>query len=200
MPWAALIPGLIGAGMNIFGGAATGHTTTSTPTLSPELKALQDQLMGRSTDLMNGTGPTAAAGFNAIDQQFAQMPGNVTRQLAGRGFGASGKLGTALYDTANARANTMTAFRGQMAGQGQDLATQLLSMGRGSSVRTPGSPFGDAMMSGGNALNNLAKILAYSNTSKAHTGGGYSETSTPTSGMPTGNWGDWGGEYTGGNG
>src|ERR1700688_4274521 len=105
MPWAAaapLISGGIGALMSLTGGASTGHTTTTTPTLSPEMLALQNQLLGRSADLTNGTGPTAAAGFNNINQQFAQMPTKVTAQLAGRGFGASGKLGTALYDTATA--------------------------------------------------------------------------------------------------
>ena len=181
MPLAAMIPGLIGAGASIIGGALQGHTTTTTPTFSPEMLQLQRKLLGYSDGLMDGTGPQVMTGLNQINQGFAQMPGKITSQLAGKGFGKSGKLGTALYDTENARLNSQSQFRGQMAGQGASLGEQLLSMGRGQSTTTPGGPLSDGLMSGGNALQNLSTLLMLKNVL-----GGQNSGSGPVGGYPSG--------------
>ena len=192
MPFLAAAP-IIAAGvgglMSLIGGAKQNKTTTTTPTLSPEMQALQKRLLGYSTDMMSGQGPQVLSGTNKINQGYAQMPGKVTSQLAGRGFGSSGKLGTALFDTEAARLDAGSNFRGQMAGQGASLGEQLLSSGRGSTTTGPGGGIGDALMSGGNGLSNLSTLLMLSKVLKGGGGGSGLDMSMPegiSAGVPGG--------------
>jgi hypothetical protein len=145
------------------------------------MQALQKQLLGYSTDLMNGQGPVTASGVNQINEGYSQMPNTVTRQLAGRGFGSSGKLGTALFNTENARLNAVSGFRAQSAQNGAGLADSLLNAGRGSSVTTPGNPTSDALLSGGNGLSNLSTLLMLTKVL-----GGNGQTNNVFGGYPSG--------------
>ena len=120
------------------------------------------------TDPQAGTEATNLNGIDTINQQYAQMPGQVSQQLAARGFGQSGKLGTAMYNTANARSTAQSGWQSQMAQlvssrqmQGASLADQLLNANRGSTTTTtgPNTSMANGLMTAGNGLSNLSTLL-----------------------------------------
>jgi len=142
------------------------------------------------TDPAAGTEATNLNGIDQINNQYAQMPGQVSQQLAARGFGQSGKLGTAMYNTANAEATAKSGWQSQMAQlvssrqmQGASLADQLLQMNRGTTTSGtttgPNTSAAAGFMSAGNGLSNLSSLMMLQNA----LGGG----SVPTSGAYSGN-------------
>ena len=171
MPW--IIPA-IGAVSSVVGSALGGNRST-TPTLSPELQALQSKLLGFSGSILDN--PSAGMegmkinGIDQINRNYAQMPDLVSRTLAARGFGKSGKLGTAMFNTSAARLGTLGDFQSQFNQmvlnrqmQAAGLSEQLLNSGRGSTTNAGG--VGPGLMSAGNGLENLSTLLMLSNVLK----------------------------------
>jgi hypothetical protein len=180
-------------GTSVLGSALSGRkgarTSTSTPTYSPEMKALQDRLLNYSGSLMDspdgGTGPMKLAAVNRTNQNYANMPGKVSRQLAGRGFGKSGKMGTAMYDIEGSRMNELSGLESAFAQMGLDqrnrgasIGQMLLSQGTGTESTGPGSPMGNALMSAGNGFDNLASMQSFERGMANGTGNGMSSVAT----------------------
>ncbi len=177
---ASLIPAAIGGVASIFGSFMSGQpkTTTSSSTTTPTfnqtgnvanagLSSLSDQLL---TDPAAGTEATNLQGIDSINSQYAQMPGQVSQQLAARGFGQSGKLGTAMYNVAGAKAATQAGWNSSMAQlvsnrqmQGAGLAEDLLNANRGTSTNStttgPDTSLAAGAMSAGNGLSNLSTLM-----------------------------------------
>lgn len=165
-----MLPALIGAGASVAGSALSGSRSASTPTLSPEMQQLQDQLANYSSTLMTNPtknlAPMKLAATDQISRNYAAMPKTVANSLSSLGFGSSGKLGTAMYNTAAARSGDLTNLEGQygqmavnQANEGASLSEQLLNSFRGVSGTSSGNPAGNALMSGGNGLSNLSTLL-----------------------------------------
>ena len=165
----SILPALIGGGASIISGLLKGGTSATTPTLSPEMQALQNQVGSYASGLMRnptqGLAPMKLAATDQINRNYASMPKTVANSLSGMGFGASGKLGTAMYNTAAARSGDLTNLEGQyglmavnQANEGASLSEQLLNSSRGSSTSGYGSP-GIALQSAGNGLSNLSTLL-----------------------------------------
>jgi len=191
-------------------------TNTSMPTFTPEGLQLQRQLLDYQSNLLRdpaaGTGAINSAGVNRINTNYDQLPGQISQQLASRGFGKSGELGQSLYSVGNERLNALSNFQSQMnqlilgrQAQGAALGQDLLNANRGSTTTSnststgtstgPGNMAANGLLSAGNGLSNLSTLLMLQKILKPG-GGGYSETSSPTWGLPTaGSPGDWGGEY-----
>lgn len=124
-------------------------STTSSPTFSPQLQSLMDNLQGYSTESMNDPtkqlAPIRNAGLDQINQEYASVPNTVSTQLASRGYGSSGLEGSALTSVANAKAGSQSDLEGQLSSDainqqnfGASLAEQLLNTGKGSSTFTSG--------------------------------------------------------------
>ena len=146
------------------------------------MSGLSNQLL---TDPAAGTQGINLQGTDAINNQYAQMPDQVSQQLAARGFGKSGKLGTAMYNVAGARATAQAGFQGQMAQlisnrqmQGASIADQLLQANRGtttdSTTTGPDTSAANGLMSAGNGLSNLSTLMMLQ---KVLSGGGSPGTS-----------------------
>ncbi len=132
--------------------------------------------------------PTAAlapirnAGLQNINTTYAGVPGQVTRQMASRGYGSSGAMGSGMFNTNLARANSVAGMEGQLANMGQQqsqfgasLGNQLLNTGRGSmsdafgsnystgrtlgTTTTPNNATAAGLLAGGSALGNLAQLF-----------------------------------------
>lgn len=195
------------------------NSSTSTPTFTPEGQKIQQQLLGYSDQLLRdpsaGTSQIRQAGLNTINNNYDQLPGQISQQLASRGFGKSGQLGQGLYSVANDRLNTLSNYQAQMnkfildrQSQGAALGQDLLSANRGttstqsgSSTGTgtqPGSMAANGLLSAGNGLSNLSTLLMLQKVlGGGGGGGGFSEGPGVQNGsLPTdGHWGDYGGEF-----
>lgn len=204
MPFAAAAPiiaSVIGAGGSIAGSALSGkpktstQTSSTTPTLTPQMQALMDQLAGYSTDSMNNPGaglaPIKNAAIDNVNRNYMSVGSRLNKGFASRGYGSSGSLGDSMLQTEFARAGDLTGLEGQFAdraiGQknfGASLGTQLLGFGRGSSSEGsstgPDMSMSNGLLSGGNALENLSRLLMLGNVLKG--GGGSSVGNMNTSG------------------
>lgn len=191
MPFAAAAPiiaSLVGGGLGIAGGMINGkpktstQTSSSTPTLSPEMQALQAQLMAYSQEQMQdpskGFAPIRQVGLDNINRSFMSAPSRVSSQLASRGYGSSGDVGGQLYRTELGRAGAMSDFEGQLAqaqiqqkNVGAGLSQNLLNSATGrtstGSSTGPDTSMGDGLMSGGNAMQDLARMLTFNNFLKS---------------------------------
>jgi len=206
---------LIGAGSSILGSFLSGQpkttttNSTTTPTFTPTGAAVNGQLQNLSSQLLNdpaaGTQATNLNGIDAINQQYAQMPDQVSQQLAARGFGQSGKLGTAMYNVANAKATAQSGWQSQMAQlissrqmQGASLGDQLLQLNRGttsnSTTTGPNTSLADMFGSIGNAFGNASQISSLGGLAQLM---GYGSGSGPTQ-STTNSWGTIPGEQSGG--
>ena len=196
MPWAPLVAAGIGGVSSILGGVLGGRaktqTSTTTPTWSPEMKALQQQLADYSSNLMKdpsaGLQPTLIANQDRINREYNAMPGNVSRMMASRGYGSSGSMGNTMYKTAMGRSGDMSDLQSRISqmilaqkNQGASLSQQLLQTTRGttSTGNTPSTAMSDGFMSAGNGLNNIATMLTLSKLLKPGT-------SQPVGGYPGG--------------
>jgi len=107
--------------------------------VQPYLYPTEDNLISSITSMMlGGNNPTLkdmqTAGADSINRSFTNMPSTVTSELSGRGFGKSGKLGTAMYNIEGSRLGDLSqlfsAFGGlglQSQAQGSSLAENLLN-------------------------------------------------------------------------
>jgi hypothetical protein len=174
---AAGISALIGGGASVLGSTLSGksQTSTSTPTLSPELQQLQSQLLSYSQSLLdpNSNNATRSAGIDQINRNYSTMPGKVQQQLSSRGFGRSGKVGTAMYNVENARLGNLSNFESQLEQQGSSLGMQLLNSGRGTTTTGPSNMAANGLMSAGNGLSNLSTLLMLQNVLGGGGGGGF---------------------------
>jgi hypothetical protein len=179
IPAAVLISSLVGAGTSVAGAALSSkkkqQTSTTTPTLSPELQALQQQLMSYSGDLMSnpskGLQPMKTAGADKINRRYAAMPGKISQNMASRGYGSSGDFGNTMFQTEFARSGEMSDLESlfsQMTLDRQDRGAQigqnLLAQGSGSTTTgtIPGDSAGSALQSAGNGLGNLSTLMMLS--------------------------------------
>jgi hypothetical protein len=130
-----------------------------------------------------GTQATNLNGIDTINQQYSQMPGQVSQQLAARGFGQSGKLGTAMYNVANAKATAQSGWQSQMASlisnrqmQGASLGEDLLNANKGTSTNStttgPDTSMANAFGSAGNSMSNLSSMMMLNNLLKNNGQGG----------------------------
>jgi hypothetical protein len=174
MPWKAAAAGIGGVASiigGILGGRAKTTTSTVTPSWTPEMQQLQDQLKQYSSNLLTdpsaGMAPIQAANQEAINRRYASVPDSLSRQFASRGYGSSGNFGSSLYNTAYARAGDTSNLNNMIAqatlaqkNQGASLADQLLQMNRIATSKTtgPGTSLQDAFMSGGNALMGISQL------------------------------------------
>jgi len=107
------------------------------------------------------TDPTAAmapmrnAGLANINQSYANVPGQVSSQMASRGYGSSGTMGDAMLKTNLARAGSQSNFEGQLAQMGQQqqqygsgLAQQLLNSLKGTTTTANGTTSSSGTSSG----------------------------------------------------
>jgi|SRR5215467_1063883 len=124
-------------------------------TLSPELQALMNQLMAYGTtsmtDPMGTLAPIRRTGLQQINRTYADIPGQVTRQMSSRGYGSSGAMGNAMFRTGLERAGAISNLEGQLADRGiqqqqygASLSDQLINAMRG----TTSSFSGDTSTSG----------------------------------------------------
>jgi hypothetical protein len=213
---------VIGGGASILGSFLSGRpkttTQTTTPTWSPGQTDLLNQLQNYSSNQMNNTDPMFAQmqrnASDAINRRYAIMPSQISRQMASRGYGSSGSFGNTMYQSAQAQSGAQSDLQTQIMqmimnqrNQGASLSQQLLNATRGSTSTgtSPDMSSSNALLSGGNAMSNLSTLFTLNNIMKGGSpfGGspGYSDTSTPGSGLPTTGYpGDYGGEYSTGGG
>jgi hypothetical protein len=179
MPFLAAIPltsailgsAAIGGGASVLGSAlgSRDKTTTVKTTLPPELQSAQDSDLSYLTGVRDnpdgGLGPIKAAGQDQINRNYAQLPQLATTKLAARGFGSSGSVGDAVYDTEGARLGDLSGLFGQMAKMGSDrqrsaaqMIQNMISAGRGTSTTTPGNVAGNAFSTAGNGLDTFSSI------------------------------------------
>jgi hypothetical protein len=131
--------------------------------------------------------PTAAlspirnAGLQGINQQYAAVPDQVARSMASRGYGSSGAMGNAMFNTNLARAGSVAGLEGQLAQMGlqnqqfgASLGNQLLNTGKGSASdaygttwnkgtgmgtsTTPNTSLASGLLGAGSALGNLGNL------------------------------------------
>lgn len=128
--------------------STNGTTGTSTSaTFSPELNDLMGQLVSYTGSTL--TNPTKAlapirdAGLDQINTEYANVPKQVSAQLASRGYGSSGLTGPALTQVALAKAGAQSGLEGTLASDAltqqntsASLAEQLLGLGRGTDTST----------------------------------------------------------------
>ena len=186
MPWAPLAAAGIGGVSSIIGGILGGRkktqTTTTTPTWSPEMQKLQSQLADYSSSLMKdpsaGLQPTLIANQDRINREYSAMPGQISRQMAARGYGSSGSFGNSMYKTAMGRSGDMSDLQSRISqmilaqkNQGASLSQQLLQTTRGTTTTgtMPSTAMSDGFQSAGNGLNNIATMLTLSKLLKPGT-------------------------------
>jgi hypothetical protein len=161
----------------LLGGSQTTNTSGSTsasatPTFSPQLQQLMTNLLNYSSTSMSN--PTAAlkpvenAGLNSINQTYATAPATVAKNMASRGYGSSGTMGDAMFNTGLARAGAVSNFEGGIATDainqqnfGASLGEQLLNTGKGTSTTgTSNSTSTQTSTPGlGDILGSLASLL-----------------------------------------
>lgn len=182
---------------------------TFSPELQQLMTKLLGYSQGLTQDPTAALQPIRNSGLDSINRTYAAVPQAVTQQLANRGYGNSGSLGNSLYKVGLARAGAASDLEGQLATKGIDqqnfgaqLGTQLLNAGKGTTSTssndvsgynwgssagtgtgtgtTPNTSLSNALLSGGNGLNNLSTLLMLQ---KVLSGGGGSD------GGAAGSWG-----------
>lgn len=142
---------------------------------------------------MKSLAPMKLAATSQVNKNYQAMPRKVTAQLAGRGFGKSGKLGTSLYNVEGSRLSDMSNLEGEFANMGREqsnfgasIGQQLLNSLRGTTTTSSGS--GNGLMSAGNGLGNIASMLMMSKILGGG-GGGIPDPGQVAGGLPPGLWG-----------
>lgn len=191
---APVLTSLIGGGASILGGAlASGSkTSTSTTGVSPAYQGQQDSLLAMLQKMLadpsSGLAPQESADSSAINRSYATMPDTVTQMLASRGFGSSGKVGDAVYDTEGQRLGAQSQLYGQYAGLASQrqmtaaqMMQQILSGNRTTTSTTPNNAPASALLSTGNGLQNLTALQTLQTMIN---GGGSMPSGTPSASSP----------------
>lgn len=173
----------------IFGPLLGTTNETNVPTQSSSIAGEQQGLFSILNGMLSGPAndPTLApqrnADSGAINRAYAGMPNTVTRMLASRGFGSSGKVGDGIYDTEGARLGAQSQLYGKYAEIGSNrqlsaaaIIEAMLRNNTGhSATNTKGS------LAGLTAIQQLLKLLqgggklpTMPNTSDPSYGGGLS--------------------------
>lgn len=119
-------------------------------TLSPEMQELMRQLMAYGQQSMQNPmqamAPIRNAGMQAINATYAQVPNQLSSQMARRGYGSSGTMGNAMLSSNLARANAVSGLEGQLATQGiqqqqygAGVGQNILNMMRGTTTSSTGT-------------------------------------------------------------
>jgi hypothetical protein len=168
-----LISSLIGGGAGIASGLLGKKKTTTvdtSPQLSPELKPLQDDLLKSiQYRLDNGTdlSKVKTPAIEAINRRYRNLPAAITSDYAGRGYGSSGVLQSAIAAGHGDRIGALNGLEGKFAGlqidqdnQAQEMASRLLASGRGSTQTQTqsGNPVGAGISSGMETLTTLLTL------------------------------------------
>lgn len=182
MPWLAAG---IGAGLNVLGGLLG---TNVTKTLPGNLQAAQNNLLGYYGGILqnpaSGLQPMLNNGLDQINRNYQALPDLSSRLLAARGFGKSGKLGTAMYNIGASRLGDISNFQSQfnqmvLNRQAQAASGQagLINAGYGENIGGPGA----GLSAAGNEFGGLSRSLMQSRYANGGGGGG--------------NGGGWGGGW-----
>jgi hypothetical protein len=117
-------------------------TQASTPSWTPEFQTLNDRLLagitGRLANPAAGTDPLRISAINATNRRFQGIPQKLATNLASRGYGKSGSLGSGIKGVEFARQGALSDIEGKFAemllgreDKNYDLATALMGMNRG---------------------------------------------------------------------
>lgn len=170
-----LAPAIIGTGSSIlgsiFGNKPQQQTSTTTPTLSPQMQQVMDQLLAyQQTTMANpesGLAPIKTAAQERINRNYAGAPDRIQSQLSRRGYGSSGKLPAGLYGLESSRMGDLGDIEGKFAQIGSDRSMQaasivqnILGSMRGSTTTgtMPGNP-GAGLSAAGTSLGNLSSLM-----------------------------------------
>lgn len=141
-------------------------TTTSKPILSSQLQGAQNMDLATLQNILSspsaGLQPIQQASSDAINRAYSAMPQTATNALAARGFGASGKVGDAVYDTEGSRLGAQSNLYGQMAQLGSqrqlsaaDIINAMIGTGKGTQTTQTQSPLATVSQS----LGSLGTLL-----------------------------------------
>jgi hypothetical protein len=145
------------------------------------MSALQGYSAQSMQNPMAALAPIRNAGLQGINQQYAGVPDQVSRAMASRGYGSSGAMGNAMFNTNLQRAGAASGLEGQLATMGQQqsqfgasLGNQLLNTGKGSASdaygtnwnkgtgtgtsTSPDMSLSNGLLSGGNSMTNLSSL------------------------------------------
>jgi hypothetical protein len=193
IPAAMLISSLVGAGTSVAGSLLSGkpktsqQTSSTTPTLTPEMQALMDRLSKFSTDSIDnpqaGFAPIKNAAVDNVNRNYMSLTPRISKQFASRGYGSSGGLGDTMLQTEFARGGDLSQLEGQFADRaltqrnfGANLGANLLNFGKGSSSSGtstgPDMSLSNGLLSAGNGISNLSTLLMLSNVLKGGGAGG----------------------------
>lgn len=185
---AMLISALASGGAGVASGLMNkGRTSTqnTAPTLDPSLQPLQDDILGRLRQRLEGgtdlSGVKSPA-IEAVNRRFRNLPSAITADFAGRGYGSSGVLQSEIARSHGDRIGALNDLEGKFAGfqidqdnQAMDLATRLLASGRGSTTTATGG--GTAVGSGiSSGLETLTTLLTLQRLMGGGGGGGANST------------------------
>lgn len=190
----AIIPFLpaISSGLGTLGSflGSRKKTTTTTPTLSPELQAMMDKnssfLSGVRDDPGGGLEPIKRAAMDSVNRNYAKLPLIATAKMAQRGFGASGKIGDAVFDTEGARLSDLSGINSKFAEMTSNrqmtaaqILQQMINASRGQSQTAPGNVAGNGLTTASNGLENLSLLSTLAKM--LSNGGGGATTGLPAS-------------------
>lgn len=149
------------------------------------MQQLMEQLKGYAGGSMSNPNgmiqPMKTAALDGLNQSFIDAPRAATQQLAARGFGSSGDMGSSLFRVALAKAGSQSQldqnFSKMALDQGNfgaSLSRDLLNSMKGSHSTTTGPPMGAAngLASAGGDLNNISMIMMLNKMLKGGGGGG----------------------------
>lgn len=126
MPIAALLPAIIAGGSAIGGALISKHgnsntqtsTSTSSATYTPEQQAMMQRIQAILMHRLNKGAQVKQgdrdAGRTAINTNYNAIMPNVESNLTARGFGESGKLGSAILGLNVGRANQFQTLESQL--------------------------------------------------------------------------------------
>ena len=171
IPFIPAIAAGIGAVGAAVGAKSKTFTSSTSPTLSPELQSAQSgqlsTLRGITSDPSAGLGPIKQAAQDSINRGYAKLPQLASTKLAARGFGASGKVGDAVYDTEGARLGDLSQLHGKIAElassrqlTASQILEQMINSGRGSTTTgtSPGQGLAAGLQSGASSLANWSAL------------------------------------------
>jgi hypothetical protein len=194
IPAALLISSAIAGGSSVAGAALSNRkkesTSTSTPTLSPELQQVFDKLLadagGMATDPMKGLAPLKTNAMEQVNRNYAGSADRISTSLAKRGYSGSGKAPGAFVNLETSRLSDQSGIESAFAKMGADRQIQGMGMtgdllsrmtGQTSTGTMPGNVAGSALSAGGSSLGSLSALMILSQMLKG--GGG----SNPLVGM-----------------
>jgi hypothetical protein len=134
------------------------------------LQPLQDDLLARVRQRLEGGTDLSAVkspAMEAVNRRYRNLPAAITSDFAGRGYGSSGVLQSAIAGSHASRIGDLNDLEGKFAGmqidqdnQAQDLAARLLASGRGSTTTQTqsGNPVGAGVSSGLETLTTLLTL------------------------------------------